>query len=156
MFIKWSNFRDKRKSSDIKWHQTGGIRWSIKRWEIRFFKRRLGVVFNSAHFHLSFLPILWITFETETICSNFKLYQQRNTEFYCCVGHEQAVDVRCTIVYIYLEWKLSLNLLPREIQEKCNEKISIVLSIRDRFESKSKKMSRMILIYTTCTFAVAL
>ena len=51
-------------------------------------------------------------------------------------------------------WKSSLNLLPLEIQEKCNEKISIVLSIRDRFESKSKKMSRMLLIYTTCTFAV--
>ena len=86
----------------------------------------------------------------------FKLYQQRNTEFYCCVGHEQAVGVRCTIVYIYMEWKSSLNLLPLEIQEKCNEKISIVLSIRDRFESKSKKMSRMILIYATYTFAVAL
>ena len=90
------------------------------------------------------LPILWITFETETICSNFKLYHQRNTEFYCCVGHEQAVGVRCTIVYIYMEWKSSLNLLPLEIQEKCNEKISIVLSIRDRFESKSKKMPRML------------
>ena len=36
------------------------------------------------------------------------------------------------------------------------KKISIILSIRDRFESKSKKMSRMILIYATCTFAVAI
>ena len=72
------------------------------------------------------------------------------------MGHEQAVGARCTIVYIYMERKSSLNLLPREIKEKCNEKISIVLSIRDRFESKSKKMSRMLLIYTTCTFAVAL
>ena len=101
-----------------------------------------------------FLPIPWITFETETICSNFKLYHQRNTEFYCCVGHEQAVGARCTIVYIYMEWKSSLNLLPLEIKEKCNEKISIVLSIREGFESKSKKMPRMLLIYTTCTFAV--
>ena len=114
MFIKWSNFRDKRKSSDIKWHQTGGVRWSIKRWEIRFFKRRLGVVF---------LPVLWITFETETMCSNFKLYHQRNTEFHCCVGHEQAVGVTCTIVYIYMVWKSSLKLLPLEIQENVMKKL---------------------------------
>ena len=154
MFIKWSNFRDKRKSSHLKWHQTGGIRLSIKRWEIRFFKRRLRVVFNLAHFHQSFLPILWITFETETICLNFKLYHQRNTEFNCCVVHEQAVGARCTIVYIYREWTSSLNMLLLEKKEKCNEKICIVLSIREGFESKSKKMPRMLLIYTTCTFAV--
>ena len=48
----------------------------------------------------------------------------------------------------------SLNILPLEIKEKWNEKICIVLSIREGFESKSKKMPRMLLIYTTCTFAV--
>ena len=70
------------------------------------------------------------------------------------MGHEQAVGARCTIVDIYMEWKSSLNILPLEIKEKPNEKISIILSIREGFESKSKKMSRMLLIYTTCTFVV--
>ena len=52
------------------------------------------------------------------------LSPEQTLNFFFCVGHEQAVGARCTIVYIYMEWKSSLNLLPREIKEekrKCRE-----------------------------------